>query len=115
MSGLHGTQQVLAALERWHVGRVAKASAVCKTVIEPMIEKRAKANAPWTDRTGDARRLLHAETLVSASEVVVRLHHGVYYGLFLEVSHAGRFAILKPTLDDSRSDIMNALRVGLRS
>lgn len=112
--GLRGVHEVKVALDRWHKTRIVKATAVCSKVVEPMLEARAKKDAPWTDRTGEARRRLHAKTIVEPNAVIVQLHHGVYYGVFLEVSRAGKFAILKPTLDKSRADIMQALRLGLK-
>jgi len=46
-------------------------------------------NAPWNDRTGDARHELHAEYVEEGAkgnnlEVGVALCHGVSYGVFLE-------------------------------
>lgn len=61
----------------------------------------AKINAPWTDRTGNARAGLHAETLVGEGartfELVVA--HSVFYGLWLEVRFSGKFAIIMPTIN----------------
>jgi hypothetical protein len=63
-------------------------------------EEYAKQNAPWTDRTGNARNLLHAEAF---HEPPVRhgitLSHGVPYGIWLEIRFEGKNAIIGPTLD----------------
>ena len=62
------------------------------------VESYAKANAPWTDRTGMAREGLTAEVTSSGNEVILELYHTVDYGLWLEVIQNGEFAIIDPTL-----------------
>jgi len=58
----------------------------------------AKANAPWTDRTGDARRGLDVAVDNDGNAITLQLFHTVDYGLWLEVIQSGRFAIIMPTL-----------------
>ena len=58
----------------------------------------AKANAPWTDRTGDARAGLDVAVDNDGTSITMQLYHTVDYGLWLEVIQNGRFAILMPTL-----------------
>jgi hypothetical protein len=60
----------------------------------------ARANAPWMDRTGDARALLdaHVDETVGPIGMVV-IQHGVPYGLWLEIANQGRYAIIAPTID----------------
>jgi hypothetical protein len=75
----------------------------------PELENYARANAPWTDRTGNARAALHAEpTLEPGRLVKLEIIHGVYYGFYLEgwnpvanraMLAGGRYQILEPTLD----------------
>lgn len=59
----------------------------------------AQANAPWEDRTGDARRLLDVDVSDEGDAVIIQLYHQVDYGLWLEVIQSGRFAIIMPTLE----------------
>jgi len=59
----------------------------------------AKQNAPWQDRTGDARRLLDVDVQQDEDTIVIQLYHQVDYGLWLEVIESGRFAIIMPTLE----------------
>lgn len=59
----------------------------------------AQTDAPWTDRTGDARRGLEAKVEYSNGDVVLTLYHTVEYGLWLEVIQNGRFATIMPTLE----------------
>jgi hypothetical protein len=59
-----------------------------------------KANAPWTDRTGNARQALYTDVEQVVNQMVTLiLSHGVEYGIFLETLNAGRYAIIGPALD----------------
>lgn len=78
------------------------------------IEAWMRANAPWTDQTGDARRELRAEVLdITGKAVLILLRHGVDYGVYLETMQAGRFAILGPALDTWAPVIWRDLQVEL--
>lgn len=59
-----------------------------------------KSNASWTDRTGNARQSLNAEVEDMAMDMVeIVLSHGVEYGIYLELSHGGAYAIIAPAVD----------------
>ena len=65
----------------------------------PRIEADAKTNAPWTDRTSNARQTLAAFVYTPKSGVVVLvLKQHMSYGVFLELSRGGKYAIVMPTL-----------------
>lgn len=85
----------------------------------------ARQNAPWEDRTGNARggifyavdgfglgevagqvdpgaRALMRETSVEAGgpdRLVITVAHTVFYGQYLELSHGGRYAIIMSTIE----------------
>lgn len=59
----------------------------------------ARQNAPWQDRTGDARSELGVEVVEEGGQAIIELYHGVEYGYWLEVIQNGRFAIIMPTLE----------------
>ena len=65
----------------------------------PSIETWMKANAPWTDRTANARQSLYANVELLLDGGVLIFDHGVTYGVFLEYANQGRFAIIAPALD----------------
>lgn len=66
----------------------------------PEVEAWMKSNAPWTDRTGNARQTLHTEVEEVVNEMVsLILAGGVEYQIYLELSNGGRFAIIGPALD----------------
>lgn len=59
----------------------------------------AKQNAPWNDRTGDARAGLNAEVVSDNGTLSIVLQHGVDYGIWLEIRWGGRYAIILPTVE----------------
>lgn len=63
------------------------------------VEAWMKANAPWTDRTGNARQGLFAICDDLVQQVVITFGHYVTYGKYLEFKNQGRFAIVSPALD----------------
>lgn len=77
-----------------------------------------KANAPWTDRTGDARRLLHAEAIRSGilgqgRFITITFGHGdISYDIHLETMQAGRFAIVGPALAYWSSQMLERIYIG---
>ena len=76
-----------------------------------------KQNAPWTDRTGDARANLYSVVQHAARQTVtILLSHGslIPYGVYLEVLHAGRFAIIAPSVDVWGPQMLQGVRAILR-
>lgn len=61
-----------------------------------------RQNAPWTDRTGNARSGLFSIAEQAAKDVVIIYFshgHTIEYGIYLELSNAGRYAIIAPTME----------------
>ena len=110
MTKLHGVDDVIRKLEKWGKQKEHNVTTASKRVVAPMLERYAKSNRPWTDRTGKAKQSLHAKVVTSASYIAIQLHHGVYYGLYLELSRAGKYAILRPTIDRNRAEIVRILK-----
>lgn len=87
----------------------------CKEFAEEIVPI-MQANAPWNDRTGNARDKLGAEYFEENTgdddlEVGVRLYHGVSYGIFLEyngvrtLSYLSRQRpILVPTMESEEAE-----------
>jgi hypothetical protein len=73
----------------------------------------AKQNAPWTDRTGNARAGLFgtAEADFARKVVVLYLSHGatLNYGVFLELAHGGKYAIIMRTMQSHYNELMQML------
>lgn len=66
----------------------------------PQVQSYAQRNAPWKDRTGDARAGLKAEFVGDRfiERQAIRVSHSVPYGIFLEVRNGGQYAIIVPTI-----------------
>lgn len=73
-------------------------------------ENTAKRSAPWTDRTGNARGSTYGVQFDEPDAIVGQLGIGVEYGKWLEVAHAGRFRIIRPTMDVAREKLKDRLR-----
>jgi len=68
-----------------------------------------KKKAPWKDRTGVARASLHSKVLIDKDNITIRLSHGVEYGVYLEYSHGGKYAILNPTAKLYKKKLIRSL------
>lgn len=73
----------------------------------PRVEAHMKSNAPWTDRTGNARAGLFSRAETEASGARIVFGHSVYYGIFLEARWSGRYAIVLPTLEEMGPEFMS--------
>lgn len=73
------------------------------------VEEYAKDNAPWDDRTGDARDGLKAVGEQRLVTYTITLFHTVDYGIWLEVRWDGKYAIILPTLEHMGPQFMAEL------
>jgi|SRR6478736_3074047 len=82
--------------------------------IREMVEEDAKANAPWEDRSHDARNGLKAALVINDREgtYTIFLGHSVAYGVFLEYANGGNFAIIEPTLRKYSSALLAPISGG---
>ncbi len=71
--------QVKDYLDRKKAGLHLLASAAGKEM-----ESKAKAKAPWTDRTGNTRRAIHGGGERTAGGAIIYLAHGSLVGTYLE-------------------------------
>lgn len=75
------------------------------------VEAYAKENAPWKDRTGEARRGLTAKGEQRLTQYTITLFHTMEYGLWLEVRWSGKFAIIRPTIQTLGPELMHELAI----
>jgi len=69
-----------------------------------------KDNAPWTDRTGNARQGLSTVTDHEARKRhTLHLFGRMPYNIWLEVRFAGRYAVIVPALIDQGPKLMGTL------
>lgn len=73
------------------------------------IEAYAKANRPWTDRTGAAKALLSSYVEDMPDKIRIALAHGVDYGIWLELANDGNYSIIKPTINNKSQEFFNQL------
>lgn len=66
----------------------------------------ARQNAPWTDRTSNARNGLFARAEREVPVYRIIVGHGVPYGIWLEVRWSGRYQIIRPTVDHEGPELM---------
>lgn len=69
----------------------------------------ARSNAPWTDRTTNARNGLFAKAERARPFYRIIIGHGVSYGIWLEVRWSGRYAIIRPTVDNEGPELMRTV------
>ena len=106
-----GTDRVIVANMRQYEQRVYEAIRAVASHFAPILESEAKLNAPWVDRTSNARQTLNAFVTELATDIVsITLAHGMDYGKFLEFSNQGRYQIIMPTLEQNYAPIMQMLR-----
>lgn len=73
------------------------------------MEAEAKRNAPWTDRTTNARNSIKGDAEYKGAKVVISLSGNMDYSVYLEKANEGKFAILKPTVDKNSIEILKGL------
>ena len=66
----------------------------------------AKLHRPWTDRTGHARQRLTGWVETFSDKTRIHIGHGVDYGIYLELCHEKRFAILQPTVNACSAEVL---------
>lgn len=69
----------------------------------------AKQNAPWTDRTGNARNGLFATAQRDYPSYRIIIGHSVDYGVWLEARFSGRYQIIRPTVDNTGPELMKTV------
>lgn len=62
------------------------------------LEDYMKENRKWTDRTNLARQSLTGKCEKVDEGIKITLSHGVDYGIWLELAHEKKYAIVQPTI-----------------
>lgn len=79
------------------------------------MEEYAKNEAPWTDRTGNARQNLKGQAeWISSDKIMIAVSHHMYYGYWLELAHDREYAILEESIEQNVEELYRALRRLLR-
>lgn len=91
-----GSDTVNRNLLEWTDRRKAAIRAFAERTASDM-EAYAKPNAPWQNRTGNARQGLFGYAFERDTQLILRIAHSVDYGVYLELAHQAKYAILEPT------------------
>jgi hypothetical protein len=87
--------------------KVKTALLAVTNVVALKMEAWAKQNAPWTDRTGTARRNLKAHvSFAEANKLVISMSHHVDYGVWLELAHERKYSILEKAIEQHKVDFI---------
>jgi hypothetical protein len=101
------------AVERYG-DRVLTAVAGIAQYVATQMQNQAKADAPWTDRTGNARTGLFgtSEADFGAHVVTIYLSHGatISYGVWLELAASGKWGVIMRTMESHYEPLMQMLR-----
>lgn len=104
-------EKMAAALEAYGAKVFVAVLAVARFIAAKM-QNASRQNAPWEDRTGNARSGLFAVAEQAGKEIVeLYLSHGhtVFYGQFLELNHGGKYAIIMPTIEQHLPELKHML------
>ena len=101
------------AVERYG-DRVLTAVAAVAQYAATQMQNDAKANAPWTDRTGNARTGLFGTSEADFARKVVTIYlsqgTAIDYGIWLELANSGRYAVVMRTMEAHYQDLMDMLK-----
>lgn len=74
------------------------------------MENYAKVHRRWKDRTTHARQRLTGYTEVSGERIRICIAHGVEYGIYLELAHGKKYAILQEAVNSQAEEIMDGFK-----
>ena len=105
--------ELATAVERYG-DRVLTAVAAVAQYVATQMQNQAQADAPWTDRTGNARTGIFgtSEADFGAHIVTIYLSHGatIDYGVWLELANSGSYAVIMRTMESHYDSLMDLLR-----
>jgi len=76
----------------------------------PKMESYAKKNAPWEDHTTNARNSIKGVRRDDSDNITVGVSGNVSYFKYLEFAHGKKWAILKPTVDKFKPEIISKIK-----
>lgn len=76
------------------------------------MENTAKSQAPWTDRTGNARNSITGSGVEKENETLrIGLAIGVEYGKYLELCNFGKYRIVWPTIEWESNKLLSRFKI----
>lgn len=104
-----GAAGVNKRLKDWADRQVAASLALGQTWAGKL-EGQMKDNAPWTDRTSNARNGLFATARFESDHIRIIMAHSVEYGKYLELARDGRYAIIRPTRNQNAKQVKQSFQ-----
>lgn len=87
--------------------RLKEALRILADTAAKKMERWAKENAKWEDRTTNARQGLRGEGYwEDENNLVVAIMHQVDYGIWLELAMAKKYAILEQALESGKDELI---------
>lgn len=86
--------------------KITKASKLYGQTVGKNLVKNAKEDAPWTDRTSLSRNTIDNEVVSRGSNTYIKLRGNTPQFVYLELCHEKKNAILAPTIQKHRSEII---------
>lgn len=93
--------------------RTLRTAFVGMQILSANNENRAKSNRRWKDRTGQARGSITGSYESNGTSIIVGLAIGADHGIFLEKANGGKYAIVMPTVNESRGELINVARIAM--
>jgi len=109
---MSGLPIVLGNLNKWAVEKKVGIEGLGRVAATSMTNY-ARQNKRWQDRTGNARAGLHGNSFwQNPFMLIIFIAHAMEYGIFLELAHDGKYAILEETANKYSKEVHeNAKRI----
>lgn len=110
MNGCHlewDTRSVLNRINSMKQKTRTSLQIIADTAVKSM-ERYAKNNARWTDRTGNARQRLQGSTRWEEQALIAAISHNVDYGMWLELCNEKKYAILEEALNSQAQNLLDS-------
>lgn len=104
-----GREEVKAAMRRYGADVKRAKYQLALEWTEPLANY-AKQHAQWDDQTSNARQTLYSVVDDRNGKTTIYLSHGMEYGVYLELMHQGRLAIILATLEAHYQPIQDSYR-----
>ena len=88
------------------MNKVRAAIGVYADTAAKKMEAEAKDNAPWVDRTSNARNSIQGNFEWKGNHCVITLSGNMDYSVYLELAHEKKYAILVPTIQRNAPDVI---------
>ena len=112
----NGLAEVLRNLNKWKEEKYAGIEATGNNMAQTMVRySKRKDVAKWRDQTGDARKGLKGGFFWKTKfgkkiDAIIWIGHRVDYGVYLELAHEKRFAVLWPVAKKFENAIRGKLK-----